>query len=173
MSAVLDLKCVARLGYSQDEPHTLRFCSRKLVCSMPSVLYFDAKNSVLRQSYQGRLTDPVLVEGYVQAETYFTNHPPSRMITDFSEVTSVEVSSHTVRTLAARPPRLSVGFARILVTPQNSLYGVARMFQILVEKTRPDLRIVRSLEEAYRLLGITSTECSPINPEDFVEDQSA
>jgi hypothetical protein len=140
---------------------------------MSSVLHFDARNNLLLQSYQGRLTDEVLVEGCDQAEKYFVSHPPSRIITDFSEVTTVEVSSHTIRTLAATAPILPVLFERILVVPQNALYGIARMFQILTEKTSPDLRIVRSMDQAYQSLGINSARFSQIDSEDFLEDRPA
>lgn|ERR1022692_893495 len=157
----------------ESTAQTLTFCHRSLGGSVPSLLHFDIKNNVLLHSYQGRLTDTLLVKGYAHADKYVASHPPSRIITDFSDVTSVEVSSHTVRTLAATPPNLPVGFERVLVVPQNALYGVARMFQILVENNRPDLTIVRSMEEAYRLLGIKSAEFNLIDPQDFVEDQPA
>jgi hypothetical protein len=164
---------MAPSGHSQDYLRVLTFCHRALGCFVPSVLHFDAKNNVLRHSYHGRLTDNALIEAYHKVDKYVASHPPGRMITDFSAVTSLEVSSHTVRTLAATPPKLPVGCARVFVTPQNSLYGMARMFQILAEKSRPDLRIVRTLDEAYRLLGITSADFSLVDPEDFVEEQSA
>jgi hypothetical protein len=153
--------------------HVLTFCRRTLGCSVPSVLHFDVKNNVLRHTFRGRLTDTELVEGYYQAGKYVARHPPNRIITDFSDVTSIEVSSQTVRTLAATPPKLPVGCARVFVTPKNALYGMARMFQILTEKNRPDLSIVRTLDEAYRLLGIASPEFTPVDPEDFMEDRSA
>ena len=164
---------MAPSGHSQDYLRVLTFCYWTLGCSVPSVFHFDANHNLLRHSFQGRLTDTALVEGYYKAGKYVARHPPNRIITDFSAVTSIEVSSQTVRTIASTPPKLPVGCTRVFVTPQNSLYGMARMFQILAEKSRPDLHIVRTLDEAYRLLGITSADFIPIEPEDFVEDQSA
>jgi hypothetical protein len=40
---------------------------------------------------------------------------------------------------------------------------MVRMFQILGEDTRPDLRIVRTMDEAHRLLGVESPEFSPVS----------
>ena len=37
------------------------------------------------------------------------------------------------------------------------------MFQILSEKTRPDLHIVRTIDEAYRLLNVESPEFKPLD----------
>jgi hypothetical protein len=140
---------------------------------VPTILHFDTKNNVLCHSYQGRLTDAALIEGYTKAISYLAIHPHNRIITDFSEVTSVEVSSQTIRTLAAIPSKIPAGCERIFVVPQNALYGLARMFQILVEKSRPNLNVVRSMAEAHRLMSIESVEFSSVDSEDFVEDQSA
>ncbi|MGA7629472.1 MAG: hypothetical protein WCB11_01815 [Terriglobales bacterium] len=42
--------------------------------------------------------------------------------------------------------------------PQIFIYGLARMFQILGEKSRPELQVVRTMEEAYQLLGVEDPE---------------
>jgi hypothetical protein len=51
---------------------------------------------------------------------------------------------------------------RVLVIPQIFIYGLARMFQILGEKTRPELQVVRTMDEAYFLLGVESPEFHPV-----------
>ena len=43
------------------------------------------------------------------------------------------------------------------------MYGLMRMFQMLSDLTRPDLCVVRTIDEAYRLLRVESPEFSPIN----------
>lgn len=42
--------------------------------------------------------------------------------------------------------------------PKNFIYGLARMFQILTEDTRPELQVVRTMDEAFRLLEVKSPE---------------
>jgi hypothetical protein len=140
---------------------------------VPTILHFDAKNNVLRHTYQGRLTDAALIEGYTKASNYLAIHHHKRIITDFSDVTSIEVTSQTIRALASSPSKIPHGCERIFVVPQNALYGLARMFQILVEKSRPNLNVVRSMAEAHRLMGIESAEFNLIDSQDLVEDQSA
>jgi hypothetical protein len=51
---------------------------------------------------------------------------------------------------------------RVVVAPQDFLFGMMRMLQILSEEARPELHVVRTLDEAYRLLRIESPEFSPI-----------
>lgn len=61
-------------------------------------------------------------------------------IWDASKVTKFDVSSDAIRELARGPPILPSSFMRIIVVPQEYLYGMMRMFQILSEEARPELR---------------------------------
>jgi hypothetical protein len=87
-----------------------------------------------------------------------SSHPPCRGILDFSNVTDFEVSSEAIRRVAASPPAFPAGYMRVLVIPHDLIYGMARMFQILGEKTRPDLQVVRTMDEAFRLLQVKTPE---------------
>ena len=91
------------------------------------------------------------------------NHHPCRGIADVSGVTKFSVSSNAVKELAAASPAFPAGYMRIFVAPQDSIYGMARMFQMLGEKTRPDLYIVRTMDAAYHLLRVESPEFCPIS----------
>ena len=121
---------------------------------MNFVVGFDAKNNVLRCTLEGRMTGVILLDLYARAVKYMESHPPWRGILDFSGVTDFEVSSDAIRRLAATPPALPAGYMRVLVIPQIFIYGLARMFQILGEKNRPELQVVRTLDEAYTMLGV-------------------
>ena len=77
-------------------------------------------------------------------------------------MTDFEVSSDAIRRLAATPPALPAGYMRVLVIPQIFIYGLARMFQILGEKNRPELQVVRTLDEAYTMLGVEFPDFHPV-----------
>ena len=124
---------------------------------------FDAKHNVLRGTLDGRMTGAILLDFYARAAKYMASHPPCHGILDFSKVTDFEVSSAAIRQVAAAPPAFPAGYMRVLVIPRDFIYGLARMFQILTEETRPELRIVRTMEEAYRLLEVTSPDFRPVN----------
>jgi hypothetical protein len=126
------------------------------------VVDFDAKNNVLRASLEGRMTGALLLELYAGATKYIESHPPCRGILDFSGVTEFEVSSEAIKKVAASPPALPAGYMRVLVIPQIFIYGLARMFQILGEKSRPELQVVRTMDEAYHLLGIEFPDFRPV-----------
>ena len=125
---------------------------------------FDAKNNVLRVAVDGQVTDSVLLDFYGLASDYTASHPPCRGLWDFSGVTSFDVSSGTMRQLARSSPLTPPGYISVLVAPGDFLFGMARMFQILGEKTRPELHVVHTMEEAYRLLGVKNLEFRSIRP---------
>jgi hypothetical protein len=123
---------------------------------------FDATNNILRLALEGQVTDAILLEAYATAARYVESHAPCYGILDGSGVTKFEVSSNTVRDLAMSAPVIPAGYIRVVVAPLDSFYGMVRMFQTLGESTRPDLHLVRTMDEAYSLLRVESPEFSPV-----------
>ena len=127
------------------------------------VLDFDAKNNILRGTLEGPMTGVMLLDLYAEGMRYAASHPPCRGILDFSRVTDFEVSSEAIRQVAAAPPAFPSGYMRVLVIPQIFIFGLARMFQILGEKTRPELQVVRTMDEAFHLLGVEFPDFRPVS----------
>jgi hypothetical protein len=124
---------------------------------------FDAVNNILRYSWEGRLTDEVLLQGDAAGRRLLASRPPCRGILDFSGITTVEASSATINRIASLPPAYGFGQAVILVAPKDVIYGLSRMFVMLGEESRPKAYVVRTMEEAYRLLGVDSPQFSPVS----------
>jgi hypothetical protein len=130
---------------------------------MGFVLHFDAKNNILRGTLDGPFTDAMLLDYYAAAARYTASHPPCRGLWDFSNVAAkVEVSSDTIRKLVETSPIIPAGCMRV-VAPQDFLFGMMRMLQILSERARPELHVVRTMDEAYLLLRVESAEFNPIS----------
>ncbi|HEX4427108.1 MAG TPA: hypothetical protein VH079_17040 [Terriglobales bacterium] len=123
---------------------------------------FDARNNLLRVTLEGEVTDAILADSYATAAKYVAANPPCRGVWDFSKVTQFEVSTDTIRELARTSPIIVSGHMRVVVAPQDHLYGMARMFQILGQETRSDLHVVRTMDEAYCLLQVELPEFVPI-----------
>jgi hypothetical protein len=130
---------------------------------MGFVLEFDAKNNILCATLEGRVTDAILLDSYAAAARYATSHPPCRGLWDCSGVTESEVSGDTIRQVAEKPPIIPTGYMRVIVASQDYLFGMMRMFQILSETSRPDLHVVRTMDEADRLLIADSLELKPVS----------
>ena len=60
--------------------------------------------------------------------------------------------------LVHRKPIIPAGYMRVVVAPQDFIFGMMRMLEILSERTRPELHVVRTMDEAYRLLLVESPE---------------
>ncbi len=130
---------------------------------MGFVLDFDARNNILRVTLEGPVTDAILLDAYATAAKYVASRAPCRGIWEVSEVSQFEVSSDAIRRLAKSSPIIRPGHMRVVIAPQDFLYGMMRMFQILGEGTRPDLHVVRTLGEAYQLLQVESPEFGPVS----------
>ena len=130
---------------------------------MPYRIVYDPTNRILRARFEGRVTDDELKEVYRLGQAQAARIDPRAGITDFSDVTTLAFSSETIHELAAstpimRDPRRPVVF----VAPTPHIFGMARMFEMLGAETRPNLHVVRTLEEAYELLGVREPQFEPI-----------
>ena len=122
---------------------------------MPYQFDFDSTNRILRGRLDGCVTDEVLKEYYRAAAVYAAQIDPLRGITDLSAVTSFDVSAETLRTLAGSTPVMpDTGRVRVVLAPADHVFGLARLFQIEGETTRPHNHVVRTLSEAWTVLGV-------------------
>ncbi len=130
---------------------------------MGIVLDFDARNNILRVALEGRLTDAMLLDISEAVARVTKSHLAFRGIADTTNVTEYEVSSDGIRRIAALLPSSPAANLWIAITPMDHAYGMTRMFQMLSEKDHPNFHVVRTLDEAYRLLDVKSPEFSPIS----------
>ncbi|HZD93385.1 MAG TPA: hypothetical protein VE133_03970 [Candidatus Sulfotelmatobacter sp.] len=122
---------------------------------MPYLFQFDSVHSVLFCTMFGHLTDHELLEYYKAAARYAQKTDPAAAILDLTYAGPIEISSATVKALARSDPALPDPLRpRFIVAPADHLYAMARMYQMVGEATRPRLRVVRSISEAYAALGI-------------------
>jgi hypothetical protein len=123
---------------------------------------FDPGNMVLLVRIEGRLTDELLTEAYRMMRKQSTATDPRAGIVDLSSVTEVALSAAFLREIAKQEPAMvDATRPRIIVAPTAVVFGLARMFQMLGESTRPLLEVVRTLDEALAALGIQSPGFEP------------
>jgi hypothetical protein len=121
---------------------------------VPYHFEFERQHRILRVVLVGRVDDAELLTAYRAIFSRQKALQPASGVVDFSLVTNFDVKGATIRRLAEDKPPFPPGVPRYLVTPADYMYGMARMFQILGEETRPGLHVARSNEEAYRGLGV-------------------
>jgi hypothetical protein len=84
--------------------------------------------------------------------------PTFAHIIDFSAVTAFNISTSFLQALALRQPVFSVGAWQIIVAPQPNVYGLSRMTQMLREPQLPNIAVVKTMQEAYRILKMEEKE---------------
>jgi hypothetical protein len=129
---------------------------------MGAFLSLDEAHRILTIRFEGIVTDDVLLHRYQQVRQWVAVHGYFPSISDFSDVASFEVTPVGVRELAAQSPLVPDGFLRVVVAPQDEVYGMTRMFEILGSETRNSVYVFHSLAEAYQLMGVESLNPSPI-----------
>ena len=130
---------------------------------MSFVIEFDAKNNILRGTLKGRVTDAILLDCYSAAARCATSHPPCRGIWDFSDVTEFEISNAAIRQAAVTRPIIASGYMRVIVASHDFMFGMMRMLQLLSEEARPELLVVRTMDEAYRWLLLDAPDFARVD----------
>ena len=124
---------------------------------------FDALNKILLHRFEGRLTDELYAEAYSAAQKQWAATDARMGIVDFTPVTDFAVSPQFLRRQVNREP---VGDAakhpRVVVAPTTVQFGLVRMYQIIGERTRPLLHVVRTMDEAFAILGVQSPHFDPL-----------
>jgi len=122
---------------------------------------FAEADNILRTTISGEITDQVLMSLFSKGVDVVASFPSSKSIVDLSGITRFDVSTRSLTKLAqGNPPELSV---RVFVAPKDVVYGTTRMFQVLTERTRKNVHVVRTIEEAYKLLKVESPKFVPVS----------
>jgi len=121
---------------------------------MKFVIEFDAGRKLNRGTFHGSINDELMLAWYERCQQLIQKYKTEAAIADFSDVTSFDVSPVTMRHLASMAPILPDPLPRCIVAPGDFLYGMMRMFQMLSRHGRHDLHILRTMSEAYEVLGL-------------------
>jgi len=119
---------------------------------------FDSWNRILLVVAYDRVDDCELQELYFGVRKRKDEDHALTGILDLSGVTDFDVRSETIRGLANMPANFEDPTIRAAVAPTDFLFGIARMFQLRGAATRNHLRVVRTLNEAFVLLGVASPQ---------------
>jgi hypothetical protein len=118
---------------------------------------FDPESKIVQGKFHGPVTSESIKEYYRVATSLVANADFLGSITDFSGATRFDVTADTIRELAALAPADPVASRpRVIVAPNALIFGLARIFRGIGKATRPNLHIVRNLDEALDLLGIAT-----------------
>lgn len=119
---------------------------------MPVVLKIDPQRKVVYSTFYGEVTDAeILGHGKAIASDPDFN-PEFSEIVDFTSVTNAAVSESTLAALAADPSLFKSSVVHIVVAPNDALFQLVSKYKDFAQSSRPNLFVVRTRSEAYRLL---------------------
>ncbi len=122
---------------------------------------FDPTHRILWGRLVEEVGDDELADYYWAAARLSESVLPHAALTDLSSAT-VSASPQTVQKLAKLPPAMrDPSRPRFIVAPSDHAFGLARMFQIAGEATRPNLHVMPSLEEVWESLGVRQLQFQP------------
>lgn len=154
-----------------------RFCSTNLAdrvrTEVNSHAHFrfelDPENKIFQAKFHGLVTSETIKDFYRASTAAAMLAIEFRgSIANFSGVTRIHATPNTIREIAALPPADPVASRpRVVVAPNSAILALARLFQMLGGATRPNLHVVRNLNQAFSVLGITAPRFEPILPQAF------
>lgn len=120
---------------------------------MPVSVRIDRIRKLVITTYSGHVTNADVARQIAEIERDAPYEGDYRVITDFTQVSQFEISSDQIRLVAESKSPLEKA-QRVMVAPSDVAYGTSRMFQMLAGRTRPNISVVRTLEDAYKALGV-------------------
>jgi hypothetical protein len=121
---------------------------------MPYRFEYDAIHKILLVVLEGEVEDRDLSTGLEGIRARVGQLNPTAGITDFSAITAFSASGQSVRAAAALPDPYPPETPRFVIAPADYLFGIARMYELVANRPNAMLKVVRSREEAYAILGI-------------------
>ena len=80
--------------------------------------------------------------------------PSFSEIIDCTTISTARISTDTIKELSRRPNIFNPTSMHVIVAPRDHVFGLARMGQALAEQTVPNIVVVRTMDEARKVLKI-------------------
>lgn len=128
---------------------------------MSFALLFDRNHRVLLVRFGRTFTRQVLEAMVRAAREFVAVHGNCPGIVDFSAVEKVDIDVAYLRAFGGSP-RVMAGARRVLVAPNDEMFGIARLYglhQSNIQGEEP--MVVRDLQAAYDLLGLKDPDFQP------------
>ena len=133
---------------------------------MPYSFDFDWKHRILRSRFYGRITDEELRAYYRSLYQVFFRIRPIGGVLELSKTTVFKVSAKVVREWANSAPALhDPNGKRVMIAPSPRHYWMARTLRLWAKKTRPNIQVVRTEQEAWAILGVKNPQFEPLESE--------
>jgi len=115
----------------------------------------DPEQRILRSTFEGKVVFDDLLDHQRMGALLVQSLDPRGALIDLSGADPFDVTPDAIRRLAKMPPAMPQRERpRVVVAPSDHQFGMARIFQIEGRATRPNLSVVRTVEDAWAILGL-------------------
>jgi hypothetical protein len=117
----------------------------------------DVEHRLVVATYTGENSEEEIIGLSSQIRAHPDFDPSFSEIMDCRAVSGARISAHAIRGLAHRPNIFNATSKRVIVAPQDLVFGLARMGQALASQTVPNMVVVRTMEEARKILKLDNS----------------
>ncbi|HEY3929363.1 MAG TPA: hypothetical protein VGL89_13400 [Candidatus Koribacter sp.] len=125
---------------------------------MPLRVEINDAQRLVRSEYSGTVRLEDFRENMRALATHPNFDPAYNEIIDLTGVTNVHAPPELLDMIANHPSVFAREAMRVIVAPTTVLFGLARELQMLGEDMHPNLSVVKSLADAYRVLNLPATD---------------
>jgi hypothetical protein len=120
-------------------------------------LTVDINERLIISTFSGEINDADLLGSTSLIRSHPDFDPSFSDIVDFSGVTAGHISTSTVQNLSGSASIFNPTSMHVVIAPHDLVFGLARMAQVFAEKTKPNIVVVRTIEEAREFLRLKKT----------------
>lgn len=120
---------------------------------MPAEYNIDTSLRIVFSAAHGTITDHDAFSHQDNLRNEVGFDPGFSQFFDFTKVTKVELSTEAIHRLAERN-LFGLGSKRAFVVSSDLMYGLSRMFQVLITDYQDELTVFRDIHEARRYLSL-------------------
>jgi hypothetical protein len=114
----------------------------------------DVKRRLVVITFAGENTEEEIIGLGSKIESHPDFDPSFSEIIDCRAISTVGVSTAGVGRLARRKGIFDPASLHVIVAPRDHIFGIARMGQALADQTVPNIVVVRTMDEAYKILKL-------------------
>ena len=116
-------------------------------------LTIDIKRRLIVATFFGEINDADVLGLASEVGSHPDFDPSLSILWDFSGVAAGTVSTSAMRELSWRKSILSPTSMHVIIAPQDHIFGLFRMGEVFAQKTKPNVVVVRTVNEARKFLG--------------------
>jgi len=120
-------------------------------------LTIDVNQRLVVTTFFGEINEAEILGHASRVRSHSDFDPSFAELVDFSGVTGGSVSLSTIQAAASRESIFNPASMHVVIAPRDVVFGLARMSEVYAEKTKPNFVVVRTIDEARKLLRLEKT----------------